>query len=97
LVGKEDYDYYAQEAIEAERAMVVSPSASAALSRKAMELAIKYVYEHDADVVMPYESTLSALMYEPSFKNILSPGLLDLLTYIRKLGNLVLHENKRRS
>ncbi|SEA04518.1 type I restriction enzyme, R subunit [Oribacterium sp. KHPX15] len=95
LKGKEDYDYFAQEAIEAERAMVVSPSASAALSRKAMELAIKYVYEHDADVYMPYETTLSALMYEPSFKNILSPGLLDLLTYIRKLGNLVLHENKR--
>ena len=95
LVGKEDYDYFALDAVEAERAMLVSPSASASLSRKAMEMAIKYIYAHDADVTMPYDDKLSTLMYEPSFKNILSPGLLDLLTYIRKLGNLVLHENKR--
>lgn len=95
LIGKENYDYFAQEAVEAERAMLVSPAASAGLSRKALELAIKYVYEHDEEVSLPYDTTLSALMYEYTFKRILPPGLLDCLTFIRKLGNTVLHENKR--
>ena len=52
LVGKEDYDF-AQAAVEAERALVVSPEASAGLTRKAAELAVKYVYNHDSDVIFP--------------------------------------------
>ncbi|PWT28761.1 DEAD/DEAH box helicase family protein [Butyrivibrio fibrisolvens] len=95
LIGKENYDEFAQEAVEAEKALIVSPAASAALTRKALELAIKYIYKHDADISMPYKTDLSALMYESTFLDILPAGLIDLLTYVRKLGNLVIHNNKK--
>ncbi len=94
LVGKEDYDF-AQAAVEAERALVVSPEASAGLTRKAAELAVKYVYNHDSDVIFPEDNTFFDLIKEPTFVEILSPGLDDCLHYIRKLGNGSLHDKRK--
>jgi type I restriction enzyme R subunit len=42
-------------------------------ARRTLELAIDWLYEHDAALKRPYDDSLSALIYEPTFKQDLMP------------------------
>ena len=95
LVGKENYDFFAVQAVEAERAMEISPGNCAIMARRALELAVKYVYTYDADLKMPYNDQISSLIHEDSFQRIIDPRLFFMLKYVIRLGNNAVHTNKR--
>ncbi len=38
------------------------------LCRRALELAVAWVYKHDRTLQLPYQGNLSALIQEPTFK-----------------------------
>ncbi|MBI5218016.1 MAG: DEAD/DEAH box helicase family protein [Bacteroidia bacterium] len=76
---------------EAEKNVFSAPRVSAFYSRLTLENAIRWLYNHDSDLELPYQDNLNALMYEQSFKNIIPPSMLNNLTYIRKLGNDAAH------
>ncbi len=63
LVGKENYDYFAIQAVEAEKAMEVSLGNCAIMARRALELAvcdwIDYSYSHDYEEYSFDESLVS--------------------------------------
>jgi type I restriction enzyme R subunit len=61
LQKKESYQNFANACIEAEKAMLVSPATCAILTRRALELAVKWVYQFDSDLKMPYQDNLSKL------------------------------------
>ena len=81
--------------IEAEKGLIVTSTTCAIVSRKALELAVKWVYGVDGELTVPYQQTLATLIYDRDFKNIIDPGLLQKIIYIQKLGNQAVHSNTK--
>lgn len=44
------------------------PRAAGFYARRALELAVAWLYKHDAALKLPYQDNLSALIHEPTFK-----------------------------
>src|SRR5256886_12829453 len=53
---------------KAEAAVHPDPRTACFYARRALELAVAWVYKHDAALKLPYQDNLSALIHEPSFK-----------------------------
>lgn len=94
LQGQPEYALFAPACIEAERVLTTSPAMAAVGSRKAFELAVKWVYSADNTISMPYKDNLQALIHEPSFKFAMDNRTWNKLPYIIKLGNLAVHTDK---
>lgn len=94
LKGQSEYALFATACIEAERVLATSPAMSAVGSRKALELAVKWVYSADNTIFMPYKNNLQALIHEPSFKFTVDTQTWNKLRYIINLGNLAVHTDK---
>ena len=94
LQGQVEYQLFAPAAIEAERVLDTSPAMAAVGARKALELAVKWVYSADNTISMPYKNNLQALIHEPTFRFALDHQTWDKLPYIIKLGNLAVHTEK---
>ncbi|MGG1660900.1 DEAD/DEAH box helicase family protein [Brevibacillus sp. NRS-1366] len=93
LNGKPLYEKFTSACLEAEKALVVSPATSAILSRRALELSVKWIYTYDSDLTVPYQDNLSSLIHDRGFLSILDSKLFPLLKYIIKLGNVAVHTN----
>ncbi|MCP8970465.1 DEAD/DEAH box helicase family protein [Ectobacillus ponti] len=93
LKEKEQYTVFTNACLEAEKSLLVSPATCAILSRRALELAVKWLYSHDSDLKIPYQDNLSSLIHENSFLQVIDRELLPLLKYIIKLGNVAVHTN----
>lgn len=91
LKKENKYDEFVDSCIEAERLMNVSYSAAATFSRRALELAVKWVYANDGELKVPYQDNLAALIYNYEFKSLLEPNMIDRLSYVHKLGNKAVH------
>lgn len=89
------FSSFATQAIEAEKSLMISPATSAILSRRALELAVRWVYVNDDGLALPYRDNLSALIHEDTFLKILEPRLFPLLKYTVRLGNTAVHTNKK--
>ncbi|WP_342476867.1 DEAD/DEAH box helicase family protein [Paenibacillus sp. FSL H7-0350] len=94
LQGQTEYKLFATAAIEAEKVLATSPAMAAVGSRKAFELAVKWVYAADNTITMPYKDNLQALIHEPTFKFAMENQTWGKLGYIIKLGNLAVHTDK---
>ncbi|WP_339171278.1 DEAD/DEAH box helicase family protein [Paenibacillus sp. FSL H7-0943] len=94
LQGQTEYKLFATASIEAERVLATSPAMAAVGSRKAFELAVKWVYAADNTITMPYKDNLQALIHEPTFKFAMDNQTWGKLSYIIKLGNLAVHTDK---
>ncbi len=94
LTFKREYALFAPAAVEAEKVFVSSPAMSAIGSRKALELAVKWVYSADSAIEMPYKDNLQSLIHEPSFRFAMDDRTWKKLTPIVKLGNLAVHTEK---
>lgn len=88
------YVLFANAAIEAERVYTTSPAMSAVGSRKALELAVKWVYSADNSMKKPYKNNLQALIHEPSFRFAVDDNTWKKLPFIVKLGNLAVHTDR---
>ncbi len=93
LIGKPHYESFANACLEAEKSLVVSPATCAILTRRALELAVKWVYSFDGALKVPYQDRLSSLIHDPGFLAIIDEALLPPLRYIVKLGNVAVHTN----
>ena len=63
-------------------------------ARRALELAVHWLYKHDASLRLPYQDNLSALIHEPTFRNAVGPAVFAKAKLIRDLGNLAVHSHK---
>lgn len=88
------YKLFAPAAIEAEKVLVASPAMAAVGARKALELAVKWVYSADNTITMPYRENLQSLIHEPTFRFALDDKTWGKLSYIIKLGNLAVHTER---
>ena len=94
LKEKKEFKSFASACVEAEKSLVISPATTAILSRRALELAVKWVYSFDKDLSIPYRDNLSSLIHENSFRYLISSDMFYLLKYIIQTGNLSVHTNK---
>ncbi|KTR25784.1 DEAD/DEAH box helicase [Exiguobacterium indicum] len=93
LREKQQFKSFSNPCIEAEKAMLVSPATCAILSRRALELAVKWVYQFDNAVKIPYQDNLSSLIHDRHFLGIIDEELLPMMKYVVKLGNTAVHTN----
>ena len=62
--------------------------------RKALELAVKWVYSADKTIDMPYKDNLQSLIHEPTFRFALDDKTWGKLPFIIRLGNLAVHTER---
>ncbi|MDD6082572.1 MAG: DUF4145 domain-containing protein, partial [Oscillospiraceae bacterium] len=86
-----EYKLFASACTEAERVFSTSAAMCAVGSRKALELAVKWVYSADKTMKMPYRDNIQSLVHEPSFRFALNQQTWSKLQFIIKLGNLAVH------
>ncbi len=89
-----EYALFAQAAIEAEKVYASSPAMCAVGCRKALELAVKWVYSADKTIDMPYKDNLQSLIHEPTFRFALDDKTWGKLPFIIRLGNLAVHTER---
>lgn len=94
LKNTKEYALFAPAAIEAERVYTSTPAMCAVGCRKALELAVKWVYSADTTMQMPYKDNLQSLIHEPSFRFAVDYNTWGKLPFIIKLGNLAVHTEK---
>lgn len=85
----------AQAPQEAEQHVHNAPLYAAMLCRKSLEEWVRWMYEHDADLVLPYDTTLNSLIHDQRFKNLVAPIQFNQINLIRKLGNTAVHTNAK--
>ena len=91
LALKPEYSLFSSAAIEAEKVFSTSPAMCAVGCRKALELAVKWVYAADKTITMPYKDNLQSLLHEPSFRFAVDRNVWSVLPSIVKAGNLAVH------
>ncbi|MGL4847571.1 MAG: DEAD/DEAH box helicase family protein [Clostridium sp.] len=93
LKDKSIFKSFSSACLEAEKSILISPATTAILSRRALELAVKWVYGYDRDLVLPYQDNISALIHEESFRDLIDYNLFPMIKYVIKLGNVAVHTN----
>src|SRR5919106_5088726 len=71
----------------AERAVNFDPRTSCFYARRALELAVAWVFKRDASLKLPYQDNISALIHEPSFKQAAGEAVFSKARVINTLGN----------
>ena len=94
LEPKTEYALFAPACIEAERIYASSPALCAVGCRKALELAVKWVYAADKSMKPPYKDNLQSLIHEPTFRFAVDNNTWGKLPFIIKLGNLAVHTQR---
>ena len=90
LKKEQDFNAFADAAIAAEKIINLDTAACAINCRRAMEIAVKWMYSVDADLSMPYQDKLVSLMNSEDFRQIVGT---DIWKLIRKIGNQAAHGN----
>lgn len=89
------FNNFSDACCEAENGIGLNTVTCSILSRRALELGVKWLYANDNDLKVPYQNNLSALVHEITFKNIIDEKLLNQIEYIIKLGNYAVHNNRK--
>jgi type I restriction enzyme R subunit len=81
-------------AARAEAAVHADPRTACFYARRALELAVAWVYKHDAALKLPYQDNLAALIHEPSFKQAAGEAVFSKARVINTLGNRAVHGHR---
>ena len=92
---EQDFAPFAEPAVSAERIYQIDPAACALNCRRAMEVAVKWMYSVDSALVMPYQDNLVSLISTDEFRGIVDDSLLRRMDFIRKTGNSAAHAGKK--
>lgn len=89
---KDSWQGIAKEATDAEKLVLTCPKASALLSRSALEMAVRWMFENDSHLSLPYDDRLAALIHDPRFASLLKPESIGReINLIRLYGNNAAH------
>ena len=95
ILKNEIFKTFAEAAEEAEKSIAVANVSCTILCRRALELAVKWIYANDRELMLPYQNNLSSLVYDINFKSMINEKVFNGMTYIIKLGNFAVHSNKK--
>lgn len=63
-------------------------------TRRALELAVDWIYQYDGELRLPYDNNLSSKIFADDFKNNLPKNVFVKVDYIRRVGNEAVHSNR---
>jgi type I restriction enzyme R subunit len=81
-------------ACRAEATVYADPRTTCFYARRALELAVAWMYKHDAALKLPYQDNLSALIHEPTFKQAAGEAVFSKARVITTLGNRAAHSHR---
>jgi type I restriction enzyme R subunit len=64
-------------------------------ARRSLEMLVAWLYKHDSSLRLPYQDHLSALIHEPSFRQLVGEALFTKAKLIKDLGNLAVHSTRK--
>jgi type I restriction enzyme, R subunit len=77
--------------IDAEKNVYTAPPYAAVLCRKSLEEWIRWIYENDGDLELPYDTSLNSLLHNQDLRDLLAPSVFRQVNLVRKLGNDAVH------
>ncbi len=83
-----------ESAAKAESLAHSDPRSSCFYARRALELAVQWLYKHDSTLALPYQEHLSALIHEPTFRKATGEAVFNKARVIKEVGNLAVHSHK---
>jgi len=81
-------------AIKASNAIYPDPRTACFYARRTLELAVQWMYKHDASLYLPYQDNLSALIHESTFKEVAGEAVFNKARVITQLGNQAVHSHR---
>ena len=90
-----EWSFLFESASKAESSIHSDARASCFYARRALEIAVAWLYKHDQAFKLPYQDNLSALVHDPTFRNGVGDALFTKARLIKDLGNLAVHGNKK--
>ena len=78
----------------AEVAALADPRGACFYARLALETAVKWMYANDRSLRSPYDTALSALIHEGTFRTLVGNGLVTKASIIKDYGNKAVHETR---
>ena len=79
---------------KAEAAVHADSRTACFYARRALELAVSWAYKHDTALRLPYQDNLSALIHDPSFKQVAGEAVFNKARVINTLGNRAVHSHR---
>lgn len=95
LTKDKRFDTFSSVAIAAEKTLHIDLSTCIINCRRAMEMAVKWMYSVDGDLAMPYDDRLVCLMNNEDFREIVGNDIWLRMKLIRELGNNATHTGKK--
>jgi type I restriction enzyme R subunit len=93
FIAQEWPDVY-EAAAKAETHVAEDPRTSCFYARRAIELAVRWLYKADESFRLPYEDHLSALLHEPTFRNGVPESVFNKALLISRMGNQAVHDHR---
>jgi type I restriction enzyme R subunit len=78
----------------AEASVRSDPRSACFYARRALELAMHWLFKHDGSLRLPYQDNLSALVHEPTFKQAAGEAIFSKARVIVTLGNRAVHSHR---
>ncbi len=94
LTDNPQFAEFASVAVAAAKNLEIDPAACALNCRRAMECAVKWMYEADTSLVKPWQETLVDLTGTEEFRARVGSELHTRMDYIRRVGNNAAHSGK---
>ncbi len=95
LTKDKQFDTFSSVAVAAEKTLHIDLSTCIINCRRAMEMAVKWMYSVDRALVMPWQETLVSLMNNEEFREIVGNDIWRRMDFIRRVGNNAAHSGKK--
>ena len=81
-------------AVRVEQLALTDARGASFYARRTLELAVTWLYESDATLAHPYDTTLSALLHEPTFRTLVPRDVWLKMRLLKDLGNEAVHSSR---
>ena len=95
LKSESQFESFSGICVAAEKTLHIDLSTSIINCRRAMEMAVKWMYSVDGSLVMPYQDTLVSLINTEEFRDIVGSDIWQRMDFIRRVGNNAAHTGKK--
>ena len=95
LTKDKQFDSFSSIAVAAEKTLHIDLSTCIINCRRAMEMAVKWMYSVDGSLELPYDENLASLMNNEDFRDIVGNDIWRRMKLVRQLGNDAVHEDKK--
>lgn len=82
-------------AAKSERLVYTDPRTACFHARRALELAVDWIYEYDDELRVPYDNNLSSKIFADDFRDNLPRNVFVKVDYVRRIGNEAVHSQRR--